>query len=275
VNDPESKKLSYGSYLKVPELLALQQPLSSPAEHDELLFIVIHQVYELWFRQMIHEVEAVREAAKAGNSRRCGQIYRRLVEIQQVLLQQISVLETMTPVDFARFREHLNPASGFQSYQFRELEFMSGMKEPGLIRHLEHSPEAAKSLERRLAEPTLLDSLDDLLRQEGFTIPESGGNGATMEGAGPASAARLDAIHAVYRMPADHFDLYLLCEAMIEYDENFSLWRQRHILMVERMIGNKRGTGGTEGVRYLATTLGKRCFPELWEVRTRIGGGSW
>ncbi len=260
--------LTYGSYLKVPELLSLQQPLSSPPEHDEMLFIVIHQVYELWFRLMIHEIEAARVAAAKGDARVCWRIFRRLIEIQRVLLQQISVLETMTPVDFARFRDHLNPASGFQSGQFRELEFLSGMKDPGMAAHLKGSPEGVRKLQSRLSEEDLRDSLDAMLRRAGFQIPVGGAK----DDGGARGRARLEALRSVYTDPATHSELYQLCEAMIEYDENFSLWRQHHILMVERMIGRKPGTGGTDGVGYLATTLGKRCFPELWEVRTLIGG---
>ncbi len=278
--------LTYGSYLKIPELLSLQKPLSSPAEHDEMLFIVIHQVYELWFRLMIHEIEAARVAAARGDARLCWRIFRRLIEIQRVLLQQISVLETMTPVDFARFRDHLNPASGFQSGQFRELEFLSGMKDPGIAARLKGSPEAVRKLLSRLSEEDLRDSLDAMLRRSGFTIPDGGtdttqgGTGAGKGGAGGGGAndrgrARLDALKSVYTDPSRYPELYQLCEAMIEYDENFSLWRQHHILMVERMIGRKPGTGGTDGVGYLATTLGKRCFPELWEVRTLIGGSGY
>ncbi len=274
--------LSYASYLKLPELLSLQQPLSSPTEHDELLFIVIHQVYELWFRLMIHEIGAVQRACAAGEVRKAARLYRRLIEIQRVLLQQISVLETMTPADFLRFRDHLNPASGFQSNQFRVMEFLSGMKDTAMLPYLNISPEEKAALEARLSEPDLRDAFDALLRDAGFAIPQASagvaaahggktaGGGATED---PRRGARLDALRRIYGDPDAHYDLYNLCEAMIEYDENFRLWRQHHILMVERMIGHKMGTGGSEGVTYLATTLGKRCFPELWEVRTLLGGG--
>jgi len=258
------KLLTYGSYLKVPELLALQRPLSSPPQHDEMLFIVIHQVYELWFRLMIHEIGELRRSALAGKTRHCARVYRRLIEIQRVLLQQLSVLETMTPADFNRFREHLNPASGFQSYQFRELEWISGMKSQMGLDQLHISPDTRKELEARLDEPDLRECYDVLLRNAGFDVPEGKGE--------ETSATRLKALETIYADADKHYDLYNLAEAMIEYDENFMLWRRHHVLMVERMIGHKRGTGGTEGVAYLATTLQKRCFPDLWEVRTRIGG---
>ena len=255
----ESKKAeSYSAYLKIPELLSLQRPLSHPAEHDELLFIVIHQVYELWFKLMIHEIAAIGEAAAKGEIRKCARHYRRLIEIQRVLLQQISILETMTPVDFMRFRDHLNPASGFQSHQFREMEFLSGMKDATTLPHLKLTDEERARLERRLVEPDLRDAFDQVLRHEGFPIPK---------------VTRVEALKEIFSRPESHYDLYTLCEAMIEYDENFQLWRYHHVLMVERMIGHKMGTGGSAGVGYLATTLKKRCFPELWEVRTHLGGG--
>jgi tryptophan 2,3-dioxygenase len=255
---------SYSHYLKVPELLQLQKRLSSPPEHDEMLFIVIHQVYELWFKLMIHEIGALMAASKAGDARRAARVYRRLIEIQRVLLQQIPILETMTPADFLRFRDHLNPASGFQSRQFRELEFLSGMKDTASLPFLSLTPEERANLEARLQEPDLRDAFDLLLRKAGFDVPE----GAA------AHDARVAALKTIYAEHEKHDPLYTLCESMIEYDENFQLWRHHHILMVERMIGNKRGTGGSEGVNYLATTLRKRCFPELWEVRTHLGDGS-
>jgi tryptophan 2,3-dioxygenase len=259
------RPLSYATYLKIPELLSLQKPLSSPPEHDEMLFIIIHQVYELWFRLMIHEVGAVREAALDGKVRKAARLYRRLIEIQRVLLQQIAVLETMTPADFVRFRDHLNPASGFQSRQFRELESLSGMGDPTSLPLLGLPPDETRELRRRTEALNLREAFDALLRLSGFDVPSGAAAEAT-------AAARTAALLRIYSAPEEHYDLYNLCEAMIEYDENFQLWRYHHVTMVERMIGHKRGTGGTDGVSYLLTTLRKRSFPELWEVRTRIGG---
>ncbi|HEY3174905.1 MAG TPA: tryptophan 2,3-dioxygenase family protein [Candidatus Polarisedimenticolia bacterium] len=259
------KASSYDDYLKVGELLKLQQRLSDPPHHDELLFIIIHQVYELWFRQMIHEIEAILSALSAGRVRQATRLYRRLIEIQRVILQQISVLETMTPIDFNEFRDLLNPASGFQSRQFRELEFLSGMKDPVYLKLAGSDAPARETLERRLAGPTLGEGFDDLLRSRGFPVAPAGGEGI--------AASRIAALKTIYERHDDHDDLYQLCEAMIEYDENFQLWRYHHIRMVERMIGRKPGTGGSEGVGYLARTLDKRCFPELWEVRTHLSSG--
>ncbi len=255
---------SYNGYLRVHDLLDLQEPLSEPPQHDELLFIIIHQVFELWFREMIHEIEGILTALHAGQVRRATRLYRRLIEIQRVLLQQISVLETMRPSDFNEFRDLLNPASGFQSSQFRELEFLSGMKEPAYLKMMANDEKAQQRLKARLAGESLADGFDTLLRARGFEVPA---------GADEAMAAgRLEALKTIYDRHESNDDLYQLCEAMIEYDENFQLWRYHHIRMVERMIGRKPGTGGSEGVGYLATTLDKRCFPQLWEVRTHLSG---
>jgi len=259
------KAVSYGSYLKVPELLDLQARLSDPPQHDEMLFIVIHQVFELWFREMLHEVDAVRIDLEAGRARQATRLYRRLIEIQRVLLQQIAVLETMTPNDFNKFRDLLNPASGFQSVQFRELEFVSGVKDDRYLKMVTLEPRERERLERRLAEPTLYDAFDDLLSARNLVPGSARGD----------VDARLAALKTVYDDPERHDDLYQLCEAMIEYDENFQLWRYHHMRMVERMIGRKKGTGGSDGVGYLAGTLDKRCFPELWEVRTLLTGGGY
>ncbi len=263
----DGPRLTYGSYLKVEELLALQQPLSDPFQHDELLFIVIHQVYELWFRQMIHEADAIMRELPAGQVMRATHHYVRLIEIQRVLLQQIRVLETMTPTEFNRFRELLNPASGFQSRQFRELEFLSNMKEPSMLAALTLDDAARARLKARLEGPTLHDAFDAVLRLRRFALPAAGDAGLP--------AARLAALKEIYSRPEAHADLYQLCEAMIEYDENFQLWRYHHVRMVERMIGRKKGTGGSDGVAYLSRTLDRKCFPELWEVRTLLSGADY
>ncbi|MBI3843771.1 MAG: tryptophan 2,3-dioxygenase [Planctomycetes bacterium] len=264
---PSANALSYGSYLKIPQLLSLQECLSKPPHHDEPLFIVIHQVYELWFKLLIHEVLGVREALDHDQVRNATRLLRRVIEIQRVLLQQISVLETMSPQDFLQFRDHLNPASGFQSRQFRELEFLSGMKDARSLEYMRLDEESRTILRQRLAEPTLQDAFDGVLRRGKFPMPAAS---ATPE---ELSAARLEALRRIYGKPDAHWDLYVLGEAMIEFDENFQLWRFHHVRMVERMIGAKTGTGGSEGVRYLAATVSKCCFKELWDVRTTLTAG--
>lgn len=251
--------LSYGSYLRIPELLQLQRPVSDPPQHDELLFITIHQVYELWFQQLLHELDAVIRALGADDVLGAHRLLRRCIEIERVLVEQVNVLETMTPNDFLTFRDRLMPASGFQSAQFRTLEFLCGLKDERQLQwHDADSPQTAE-LRRRLQEPTLGDHFHALLQRRSVWP-----DGAS------AGDPPLRALLTIYQAPDKHYDLYLLCEALIEFDEMFYLWRLRHIAMVERMIGSKPGTGGSEGVAYLRGTLSRKFFPELWEVRTLL-----
>jgi tryptophan 2,3-dioxygenase len=253
-------QLTYGSYLRVPDLIGLQGQLSEPPQHDELLFIIVHQVYELWFKQLLHEIDAVIEHLDNDEPLAAQRLLRRCIEIERVLIQQLSVLETMTPNDFLTFRDHLMPASGFQSAQFRALEFVSGLKDS---RHLEHYREAGPErgvLETRLAGKTVLESFYGMLRRAGFKLPAGDDNKET----------RLRELLRIYQNPEKHFALYLLAEALVEYDEFFSLWRLHHVMMVERMIGAKPGTGGSEGVGYLRKTTERKFFPELWELRSYL-----
>ncbi len=256
-----SERLSYGSYLHVDDLLALQQPLSRPEHHDELLFIVIHQVYELWFKQLLHELNAAIAALDRGDLLRVAKNFRRIHTIQRLLEQQVDVLETMTPQEFNQFREHLNPASGFQSIQFREMEFLCGIRRVETMRHIEMSDPQRARLETRLREPSLYDHVKALLERRGFAV-------ATSE-------ELIESFRRIYTHADEQYDLYLLCEDLIEFDERLLLWRGRHVRMVERMIGHRTGTGGSSGAEYLQKTLVHRCFPELWEVRTYLGEGSY
>lgn len=247
----DKTRLTYGGYLKVEELLQLQQLESDPPRHDEMLFIVIHQVYELWFRQLLHEVDDIIARLDRDDVLGATRLVRRCLEIQRVLVAQIAVLETMTPTDFLSFRDHLMPASGFQSAQFRELEFLTGMKEE---RFLEFYPEASAErsrLKERMAGRSLRDALHDLLEKRGFSRDAEG-------------------VASLYRAPEKSYDVFLLLEALIEMDEMFTLWRIRHIQMVERVIGGRPGTGGSSGASYLRTTVERRIFPELWEARNLI-----
>jgi tryptophan 2,3-dioxygenase len=254
----QQQQLSYGSYLQVEELLGLQRPLSSPEHHDEMLFIIIHQVYELWFKQLLHEMGAVMRALERDELLAVTKHFRRIHTIQRLLEQQIDVLETMTPQEFNAFRDNLNPASGFQSIQFRELEFLCGVRRTETLKYIQTSDAQRERLERRLNEPSLYDKVKDLLRRRGFATGTHDELLATYK--------------AIYQAPEAQYDLYLLLEDLIEFDERFLLWRGRHVRMVERMIGAKKGTGGSLGAAYLAQTLDHRFFPELWEVRTLLGG---
>jgi len=241
----EGRRLSYGSYLKIPELLALQDGLSD--EHDELLFIAAHQVYELWFKVVLFELEAARDRIDSDDIFFARHHLQRVHVIERLLIEQIEVLETMSPQDFLAFRSQLAPASGFQSVQFREIEFLSGLKEPKYLARLEATAEETERLRRRLDEPSLDDALHHLL--------ERGGSPTLLE---------------VFRDRERHGDLFDLCEALLDHDEAFAHWRARHALMVERQIGAKTGTGGSSGAEYLRGTLGKRFYPELWDVRSQL-----
>jgi tryptophan 2,3-dioxygenase len=244
--------LTYAGYLKLPELLSLQQLSSDPPVHDELLFIVVHQAYELWFKQMLYELESVRDRLFARDTERARHFLTRVHAIERVLIEHIEILETMSPQDFLAFRDHLAPASGFQSAQFRELEFISGLKDPGFLQDLATSPEELRRLERRLDEPTLWDGFRSLLEAHGHPMPADD------------EARRTESLVAMARAQGE---LFAVSEALLDHDENVARWRSLHVLMVEREIGAKRGTGGSSGVAYLRSTLDKRFFPELWGLR--------
>ena len=270
----DEKRLTYGGYLKVRDLIALQDLLSDPPQHDETLFIIIHQVYELWFKQLLHELDAIIERLNKDEPLAAHRLLRRCIEIERVLVSQVAILETMTPMDFLAFRDHLMPASGFQSHQFRELEYISGLKDARYLKGYERGTEEHARLEARLNQPSLGDAFYDMLRRRGFALPASSNNGNGSEGRDTAHEQRIRELLRIYQDADRHYDLFLLAESLIEYDEMLSLWRLRHIKMVERMIGDKSGTGGSEGAVYLKKTVERRCFPELWELRNYLGNTS-
>jgi tryptophan 2,3-dioxygenase len=265
-----SGALSYNNYLKIKEIKELQICQSDPPHHDEHLFIIIHQTYELWFKLILHEMDETMKQLAAGNAPRATWFMRRVSTIfREVLVNQIHILETMMPVDFLGFRSKLNPASGFQSSQFREIEFAAGMKEPRLLQFFTNEPEALVLLQKRLDEPTLSDAFYQLLIDRGFNVACRIEENESEE-CEKAHTQRLRELRKIYQEPEKHYDLYELAETLVDLDENISLWRTHHVTVVERIIGFKRGTGGSEGVSYLRTTLSKRCFPDLWNVRTMI-----
>ena len=261
--------LSYNKYLRVPDLIALQDCLSDPAHHDELLFITIHQAYELWFKQILHELDAAVMAMSEDRAPVATRALARVVEIEKLLVNQIHILETMTPISFLGFRDELNPASGFQSMQFREIEFASGLKDTAIVRAFRDDDFASPRLQQRHDAPTLAEAFYALLRRRGLDAPADDpalGEEERRRRYGKRTRAVLEVItHFESR-----YEEFLLAEAMIAHDEYFSLWRSHHVKMVERMVGTKPGTGGSEGVGYLRTTLDKRFFPELWEARTYL-----
>ena len=264
--------VNYSSYLRVPDLLHLQNLLSTPATHDEMLFIIVHQTYELWFKELLHDLEAVVESLASVASRKWSdQVYeaarllRRCTEIMRVLVSQFTILETMLPTHFMAFRGKLEPASGFQSEQFREIEFLCGLKDEKLLRQHSHDPEAYARLERRLHALSLRDVFFDALTAIG-KLPEIPRDTSEEE----RFHLRAEAIRNIYEDERAYRDWLDVFERLTEFDELMVAWRLRHIQVVERIIGVRRGTGGTEGTSYLRTTLGKRFFPELWEARTML-----
>jgi aminocarboxymuconate-semialdehyde decarboxylase len=270
---PKATQLTYSSYLKVPELLELQRPQSSPPHHDELLFILVHQTYELWFKELLHDLDAVVEnLRRAGESPQshdevyeAARLLRRCTEITRVLVEQFTILETMLPTHFLAFRNLLEPASGFQSEQFREIEFLCGLKDEKMLRYHRPTPEGYASLKRRLDEPSLRDVFFGALRALGkLKVPEEV---ATER---ERFEARARAVHELYKDENHHRDWIDVCERLTEFDELIVSWRLRHIQLVERIIGIRMGTGGSTGASYLKLTLEKKFFPELWEARTLL-----
>jgi tryptophan 2,3-dioxygenase len=253
----EEGPLSYGTYLRVPELLSLQSPVADPPAHDETLFIIVHQAFELWFKEMLFELESARDRMFAGDTRRAHHELVRVHTIERLLIQQIEVIETMLPQDFLEFRSNLDPASGFQSVQFREIEFLSGLKKESYL-HVAETDDEKGRLQRRLTEPTLWDAFCALLDASGLPMP------------GDDEHARRTSLIKMAQDRDAFPDLLLVSEALLTHDELFAQWRARHVLMVIRQIGSKPGTGGSSGASYLLATLEKRFYPELWDVRSNL-----
>jgi len=249
--------LTYGSYLQLERLLSSQRLESDPPAHDELLFITIHQAYELWFKQLLHEAGSVREAMLSGELWWAQHLLRRIQVIERVLISQIDILETMTPQDFLEFRQRLAPASGFQSVQFRELEFLSGAKDASYVERFRGLTEEEKArLARRLEEPTLWDAFVQVMRDRGLATD--------------SDEAIKRSLRTAAHNRSEYADVWALAEALLEHDELAAAWRARHVVMVERMIGSKTGTGGSTGADYLRTRLSLRFFPLLWELRSEL-----
>jgi len=261
--------VTYSSYLRLDELLSLQTPLSEGPEgpeHDEMLFIVIHQVYELWFKEVLHELDHLRTLLEEDDTPRAQHTLKRILTILKVLVAQIDVLETMTPLEFLSFRDRLESGSGFQSFQFRELEFLLGYKRRGAVDHYPEGTPARDRLESRYAAATLWDSFLRYLSGRGFPVPEEALE-RDVTRAVEASPALQDLLIGVYR---EDPVVRGVCERLVDLDEGIQEWRYRHVKMVERTIGKRRGTGGSAGAEYLATTLSRPLFPDLWEIRTEL-----
>jgi tryptophan 2,3-dioxygenase len=258
--------LTYSSYLKIDDLLALQQPLSEEKIHDEMLFIIIHQAYELWFKQILHELDRLQTLLRNCDLPRAQFSLKRILAILKVVIAQFDVLETMLPLDFLAFRGRLETASGFQSVQFRELEFTLGYKRRKVFEHLPDASPARQRLEKRYEQPTLWDAFLAGLSQSGFAVPEEALDRDLTQPVAPSPQVQKLLIDMYVRSP----QLVYLCELLLDLDQGIQDWRYRHVKMVERMIGEKYGTGGSEGAGYLKSTLFKPFFPDLWAIRTEL-----
>jgi tryptophan 2,3-dioxygenase len=258
--------VTYATYLQLDELLSLQQPRADGPEHDELLFIVIHQVYELWFKELLHEMDRVAALLTGDQPHRAQHTLKRILTILKVLVAQLDILETMTPLEFLSFRSRLEAASGFQSDQFRQIEFVLGAKSESAIARFGASSRARAALERRYREPTLWDAFLHYLAREGYPVAAAH---LTRDVTAPVTPSPdiQDILVDAYRKDAK---TQSICERFVDLDEGFAEWRYRHVRMVERTIGVKPGTGGSSGAAYLRTTLGQNLFPDLWEIRSRL-----
>ncbi len=261
---------SYSGYLCLDQLLAAQKPRSS--HHDEMLFIIQHQTSELWMKLLVHELAAAIVHVRADSLSPCFKILARAKQVQRQLFEQWAVLETLTPTEYARFRHVLGPASGLQSHQFRAIEFMLGNKNPRMLDVHRHDPRVHTLLKGLLESPSLYDEFLRLLARRGMPVPpectERDWTRPHQRHPGVVAVLR-----TVYENPDAHWDAYDMCEKLVDLEENFQLWRFRHVKTVERVIGFKRGTGGTAGVAFLRKTLEFQLFPELLDVRTEIGAG--
>lgn len=259
--------MSYGDYLRLGDLLACQRPLTD--EHDETLFIVIHQASELWIKLCLHEISGAIRQIRAGELGPAFKMMARVARVQASLIQSWEILSTMTPFDYSSFRSALGKSSGFQSYQYRMLEFRLGNKNRQMARVFEAQPQIAAAVSAALSEPSIYDESLALLARRGLAIPEEK---LTRDFAEPylPDPRVTDAWRLVYSDVEKHWDLYELAEKLVDVEYRFHLWRYTHMKTVERIVGAKPGTGGTSGVSYLRKALELRFYPELWDVRTEI-----
>ena len=258
--------MTYGEYLRLDELLRLQQPRSVPVEHDELLFIIIHQIYELWFKEVLHELDELIDHLDDDRPALSGHQLKRVLTILKTLVAQLDVLETMTPIEFVSFRAFLAQSSGFQSVQFRELEFVLGLKDPAHLDRFADDVDAYERLDRRFRAPTLWDAFIGYMYRQGWPIDASVLTRDVRQPVGEHPSVQR-VLTSIYRHDPG---LTRLCESLTDLDEGLQEWRYRHMMMVKRTIGTKPGTGGSDGVDYLRSTLFRPAFPDLWAVRSLL-----
>jgi len=262
-------RMSYAGYLCLDGLLSQQRPLSQPPHHDEMLFIIQHQVSELWIKQLIHELEAAIRYVQHDQLDPCFKILSRVKLIQMQLFEQWAVLETLTPSEYMEFRGVLGHASGFQSYQYRKLEFLLGNKNQDALKVFAHDPEIHEDLQRALESPSLYDEFLRHLKRRGFAVPEVCVERNWSE-AHQKNDELTEVFRQIYEHPREHWDAYEMCEKLVDVEEYFQLWRFRHMKTVERIIGFRPGTGGSSGVGFLRQALELTFFPELFAVRTGL-----
>jgi tryptophan 2,3-dioxygenase len=260
-------KLDYKTYLGLDQLLSAQRPLASPPHHDELLFIVQHQTSELWFKLVLHELKGAIEALQRMDARACCKILARVSHIQNQLMNQWSVLATLTPSEYVQFRHVLGPASGIQSFQNRMIEFILGNKDPRMLAVFNHDPPVLAALKAVFEAPTLYDEYLAFLARSGMSIPREVLERDVTKPHEPHPEI-VATLKKVYSEPVIYWNAYEMAEKLIDIDEAYALWRHRHVKVVSRIIGHKRGTGGTAGVAYLEKIVSNVFFPELWDVRT-------
>ena len=265
-SDFPSKAVTYSRYLKTEELLSLQQPLSAGPEHDETLFIIIHQVYELWFKQVLHELDRLQEVLEANDTPGALATFKRILTILKTLVAQVDILETMTPVAFNSFRDRLESASGFQSAQFREVEFRLGYKNLSMARHHPSDSAGGRRLQELLHRSTLYDSFLRYLAANGYEVPQSLLDRDVSQPVQASPELQTTLLHVYRNDPM----CTMVCERFVDLDEGLQEWRYRHVKMVERTIGTKTGTGGSEGTDYLKKTLFRPLFADLWEIRSEL-----
>ncbi len=266
------EKLDYSGYLRLERLLSAQQPLSDPPHHDELLFIIQHHVAELWLKLVVHELRAAIAFIRGDRIDQALKVMARVKQIQRQLFEQWAVLETLTPSEYLQFRHLLGPASGFQSWQYRTVEFLLGNKNAGMIQVFDHDPEHQKLLREVLESPSLYDEFLRWLARHGHDVPAEC---VDRDWSRPYRRCPelLPVLKRVYEAPDTHWEAYNIAEKLVDIEEGFQLWRFRHMKTVERIIGFRRGTGGSSGVAFLKRALDLTFFPELFEVRTVIGSG--
>ncbi len=258
--------LTYWNYLKLDRLLELQEVQSDPPEHDESLFIVIHQVYELWFKLLLHECDKIKGNLSSDDLFGAIHSFKRVRTVMKTLVSQLDILETMTPMSFTSFRDRLETASGFQSAQFREFEFVLGYKRPEMLEFFDENAPHGKELRARLEERSVIDHFHDFLGARGVEIPDE----VKKRDVRLPAIANQTVQQGILRLYRESPEVAILFELMTDFDEGLQEWRYRHVKMVERTIGNKRGTGGSPGVAYLRQSLFNPIFPDLWEIRHEL-----